>query len=166
MREASPLHRLCTFMTSILGTRAPFPSPFTKHISRNNDKATAVTHNSIIQTQLGQFIKCRQCLKDPGVSRTFSRQHYGTKPSMHKISGMTILVPPLRWKGVGIAQSVQRRARGWMARVRFQAVQDYSVLCSVQTDSGVHPASYPVGTGGSFPGGKAAGPWSWPLTSI
>jgi hypothetical protein len=24
-------------------------------------------------------------------------------------------------------------------------------------DSGVHPASYPTGTGGSFPGGKAVG---------
>jgi hypothetical protein len=29
-----------------------------------------------------------------------------------------------------------------------------------------HPASYPTGTGGSFPGGKAAGAWSSPLTSI
>jgi hypothetical protein len=28
---------------------------------------------------------------------------------------------------------------------------------SVQTGSGVHPTSYPMGTGGSFPGGKAAG---------
>jgi hypothetical protein len=27
----------------------------------------------------------------------------------------------------------------------------------VQTGSEVHPASYPMGTGGSFPGGKAAG---------
>jgi hypothetical protein len=30
-------------------------------------------------------------------------------------------------------------------------------LHSVQTGSGAHPASYPVGTGGSFPGGKVAG---------
>jgi hypothetical protein len=28
-----------------------------------------------------------------------------------------------------------------------------------------HPASYPVGTRGSFVRGKAAGAWSWPLTS-
>jgi len=27
----------------------------------------------------------------------------------------------------------------------------------VQNDSGAQPASYPMGTGGSFPGGKAAG---------
>jgi hypothetical protein len=29
----------------------------------------------------------------------------------------------------------------------------------------VHPTSYLMGTGGSFPGGKAAEAWSWPLTS-
>jgi hypothetical protein len=34
-----------------------------------------------------------------------------------------------------------------------------------QTGSAVHPTSYPMGTGGSFPEGKAAGEWSWPLTS-
>jgi hypothetical protein len=34
-----------------------------------------------------------------------------------------------------------------------------------QTSSRFHPTSYPVGTGGSFPGGIAAWTWSWPLTS-
>jgi len=29
-----------------------------------------------------------------------------------------------------------------------------------------HPAFYAIGTGGSYPGGKAVGPWSWPLSSI
>jgi len=28
------------------------------------------------------------------------------------------------------------------------------------------PASYPMGTRGSFPGSKAVGAWSWPLISI
>jgi hypothetical protein len=32
--------------------------------------------------------------------------------------------------GVGIAQSVYRRATGWTARVRFPAVQDFSLLSS------------------------------------
>jgi hypothetical protein len=32
-----------------------------------------------------------------------------------------------------------------------------SLLHSVQTDSGAHSASYPLGTGGSFPGDKAVG---------
>jgi hypothetical protein len=35
--------------------------------------------------------------------------------------------------------------------------QEFSLLNVVQTGSGVHPNSYPVGTGGSFLGGKATG---------
>jgi len=35
-----------------------------------------------------------------------------------------------------------------------------------QTGSRAHPTSYPKGIGGSIPAGKAAGAWSWPLTSI
>jgi hypothetical protein len=48
-------------------------------------------------------------------------------------------------------------ATGCTARVRFPAVQDLSLLHSVQTESGANPASYPVGSGGSFPGGKTVG---------
>jgi len=36
----------------------------------------------------------------------------------------------------------------------------------VQISSGALPASYPTGTRGSFPGGKATGRWSWSLTFI
>jgi hypothetical protein len=32
---------------------------------------------------------------------------------------------------------------------------DFSSSSCIQTGSGTHPASYPMGTGGSFPGGKA-----------
>jgi hypothetical protein len=35
--------------------------------------------------------------------------------------------------------------------------KNFSFLHVVQTGSGAHPVSYPAGTGGSFPGGKAAG---------
>jgi hypothetical protein len=44
------------------------------------------------------------------------------------------------------------RLRGWSSspgRVSFLHV--------VQTGSGVHPTTYPIGTGGYFPGGKATG---------
>jgi hypothetical protein len=57
--------------------------------------------------------------------------------------------------------------------IPFQPQWCFSVLWIVelmnenaQNCSGVHPASYPTGNRGSFPGGKAAGAWSWPLTSI
>jgi hypothetical protein len=43
-----------------------------------------------------------------------------------------------------------------MIRVWFPAMQDFS-LHSIQTGSGAHPASYLMATGGSYPGGKAAG---------
>jgi hypothetical protein len=33
--------------------------------------------------------------------------------------------------------------------------EDFSSSLCVQTGSGAHPASYPVGIGGPFPGGKA-----------
>jgi hypothetical protein len=52
-------------------------------------------------------------------------------------------------------------------RVRFPAgAGDFSLHHRVQNGSGAHPASYSMGTGDSFPGGKAAGAWSWALTSI
>jgi hypothetical protein len=53
------------------------------------------------------------------------------------------------------------------SRVRFSAgAGNFSLhhRC-VQNGSGAHPASYPMGTRGCFAGGKAAGAWSWPLTS-
>jgi hypothetical protein len=46
----------------------------------------------------------------------------------------------------------------WGSRVRFPVgAGNFSLHHSVQTGSGAHPASYPVGARGSFPGGKAAG---------
>jgi hypothetical protein len=57
---------------------------------------------------------------------------------------------------------------GWMAEgSKFESWegQEFSLLHVIQTGSGAHPASYPIGMGGSFPGGKEAGVWSWPLTS-
>jgi hypothetical protein len=55
----------------------------------------------------------------------------------------------------------------WRSRVRFPAgAGSFSLHHQVQKGSGAHPASYPKGTRGSFPGGKATVSWSWPLTSI
>jgi hypothetical protein len=44
----------------------------------------------------------------------------------------------------------------WTTRVRPSTrAKDSSFSLCVQTGSGDHPASYPMGTGGPFPGGKA-----------
>jgi hypothetical protein len=50
------------------------------------------------------------------------------------------------------AQSLKRRVTSWTAGVRFpRGARNFSLLCSVQTGSGVHPVPYPVGIEGSFP---------------
>jgi hypothetical protein len=70
----------------------------------------------------------------------------------------------------GMAQSVWRlgyRQDDRGVGVRFPAGAKYFYLLhNVQTGSGAHSASYPMGTRGCFLSGKAAGAWSWPLTAI
>jgi hypothetical protein len=57
---------------------------------------------------------------------------------------------------VGIALSYGLDDRG--SRVRFPAgAGNFSLYHRVQNGSEVHPASYPMGTRGTFPRGKAAG---------
>jgi hypothetical protein len=57
---------------------------------------------------------------------------------------------------VGIALGYVLDDQG--SRVRFPAgAGNFSLHRLVQTGTGAHPASYLMGTGGSFPGGKAAG---------
>jgi hypothetical protein len=56
---------------------------------------------------------------------------------------------------VGITLDYGLDDRG--SRFRFPAeAGNFSLHPRVQNGSGVHPASYPMGTRGSFPGGKAA----------
>jgi hypothetical protein len=46
----------------------------------------------------------------------------------------------------------------WDSRVQFlEGAGNFSLYHHVQNSSGAHPTSYPVGTRGSFPGGKVAG---------
>jgi hypothetical protein len=57
---------------------------------------------------------------------------------------------------VGVALGYGLEDRG--SRVRFLAgAGNFSLHHRVQNGSRARPASYPIGTGGSFPGGKAAG---------
>jgi hypothetical protein len=59
------------------------------------------------------------------------------------------------------------RLDNWGSRVRFPVgAGNFSLHHCIQNGCGAHPVSNPIGTRGSFPGSKAAGVWSWPLTSI
>jgi hypothetical protein len=61
-----------------------------------------------------------------------------------------------RNSSVGIALGYGLDDRG--SEVLFPAgAGNFSLHHRVQNSSGAHPASYPMGTKGSFPGGKAAG---------
>jgi hypothetical protein len=61
-----------------------------------------------------------------------------------------------RDSSVGIALGYGMDDRG--SRVRFPAgAWNFSLHHRVQSGSGAHPASSPMGTTGSFPEGKAAG---------
>jgi hypothetical protein len=65
--------------------------------------------------------------------------------------------------GIGLGDGLDDRG----SRVRSPAgAGNFSLHHRVQNGSGTYPASYQMNTRGSFPGGKAAGAWSWPLTSI
>jgi hypothetical protein len=56
----------------------------------------------------------------------------------------------------GVAKSVWCLITDWTTGVRSQTeAEDFSSSLCVQTDSGAHPASCTIGTGGPFPGGKA-----------
>jgi hypothetical protein len=61
-----------------------------------------------------------------------------------------------RDSSVGIALGYGLDGRG--SRVRFLAgARNFSIHHRVQNGSGAHPASYPMGTRGSFSGPKPAG---------
>jgi hypothetical protein len=73
--------------------------------------------------------------------------------------GIGTLNTNLRWgrsrdSVVGIATSHGLDDRGTLSPSR---VMNFIFPKIVQTGSEVHPTSYPMGIGGSFPGGKAAG---------
>jgi hypothetical protein len=61
-----------------------------------------------------------------------------------------------RDSSVGMALDYWLDGRG--SRVRFpEGARNFSLHHRVQNGSGAHTASYPMGTRGSYPGGKAAG---------
>jgi hypothetical protein len=58
--------------------------------------------------------------------------------------------------GAAVAQAVQCLTMGWTIGVRsLTGAEDFSSSPCIQTGSGAHPASWPMDTGGPFPGGKA-----------
>jgi hypothetical protein len=59
--------------------------------------------------------------------------------------------------GAGLAQLYGDGLRAGWPGFKSCLGQDFSLFHCLQTDSGAHPASYPVGARGDFPRGKVAG---------
>jgi hypothetical protein len=83
---------------------------------------------------------------------------------MHPISLRSSLILSINLRIVGIATGYRLDGQGVGVRVPVIS-RIFSSPRRPETGSWVHPTSYPMGTGGSFSGGKAAGALSWPLTS-
>jgi hypothetical protein len=81
--------------------------------------------------------------------------------------GIMITSGRANMRGVGITQWYSNGLWAGWSVVRVPAGSgNFSFHHRVQTGSGAHPASYPMGTRRSFPGGKVAVVWRWPLTYI
>jgi hypothetical protein len=81
---------------------------------------------------------------------------------------LRILICARTFPTTTVSQSVELLAIDWTiegSEFEFRYCRELSVLLIVQTGSGAHPASYPMGIAESFPGGNAAGISSWSLTS-
>jgi hypothetical protein len=82
--------------------------------------------------------------------------------SSQPISLKPILILPSRMQESGELSRYSDGLRTERPGFNHRQKQNFSLLHRVQTDIGTHPSSYPIGTGGDFPGGKATGPWTWP----
>jgi hypothetical protein len=76
-----------------------------------------------------------------------SAPHYSYTAKQDRSSGSSVSTVTMLRDGQPGLNSRQGQGRKGFLSFRHR----------VQTYSGAHPASYPVGTRGSFPGGKAAG---------
>jgi hypothetical protein len=77
---------------------------------------------------------------------------------LHEVQISQLIGQKRNGYGARIAQRYSPGLRAGWSGVRASAgAGNFSLHHRVQTGSGVHAASYPVGTTGSFPGGKVAG---------
>jgi hypothetical protein len=96
----------------------------------------------------------------------YSATHETSFRAMNQVQSSSSIpprpAPPSLLKGDGVTPS---QTEILITEFESRWRQEFSLLQVVQTGCGVHPISYPMGTGGSFPRDKAARGWSWPLTS-
>jgi hypothetical protein len=98
----------------------------------------------------------RYCAKGSKLLRNPINDQRLFSPQRNELRKFTLYtyIYVIRDKALGIATDYWLGDRGVEFESRWG--QEFSLLHVVQTGSGVHLTPYPMGTGGSFPGGKAA----------
>jgi hypothetical protein len=92
------------------------------------------------------------------VTVTFSECFIVSRPVHLQLKGITFDVLPLSSSALPSSYIYIYGLDDRGCRVRFPTgAGNFSLHHRIQNASGAHPASYPMGTRGSFPGGKAAG---------
>jgi hypothetical protein len=131
-----------------------------------------VLYKQGIEVQIKTFIilskmySLYECCPSCSFPVFYQKQKLDTKLYLSLLGKSKYLEIRKKFQGVGIAQWYSAVLRAGWSRVRVPVrTGNFSLHHRVQTGSGAHPACYPMGTRGSFPGGKAARAWSWPLTS-
>jgi hypothetical protein len=89
-----------------------------------------------------------------------------SSPLHHHYCATTLILQLWTWSQDSSVSKVTRLQAGWLGFNSRLGQGFFYLCCHVQTGSGAHPASYPVGTGCSFPWGELAMAWGQPLTSI
>jgi hypothetical protein len=95
------------------------------------------------------------------ISNMFSRP-YGEKQSLSLLPYLAVSVLPVYIPHIHVLHG----QCSVLICITVHIIRCFPFLQSVLTGSGAHPASYPMGSEGSFPKCKGAGTWSWPLTSV
>jgi hypothetical protein len=97
-------------------------------------------------------ILTRNSHKTAPSDRELFRLQFSLQAARPETFGYTLLYITLRKVGSASNEQDHNSFR------RFPAgAANFSLHHRIQNGSGAHPASYPMGTRGSFPGGKAAG---------
>jgi hypothetical protein len=93
-------------------------------------------------------------LKHLHIKRLITNIEYRYRQGIHRSGGSSVSI--VTRLPVGRPRFSSRRGQLWYFSHRHR----------VQTGSGAHPASFPIGTGCSYTGSKSAAALGWPVTSL
>jgi len=119
-------------------------------------RTTVTNQNDIYECHTSRRISGNGCCHSV---HNLSSPRLITKEMTIKICYLALRCRDSQWYSAGLWV-------GWSGVRVAAGAGKFSLHHGVKTDTRAHPASCPMDTKRSFPGGKAAGEWSWPFTFI